>query len=53
MYGVGDVVVEGLRDVWKESSARINNSMDHSVTPFPAQKGEVCVCVFKMLISTC
>ena len=53
VYGVGDVVVEGLRDVWKESSARINNSMDHSVTPFPAQKGEDCVCVFKMLISTC
>jgi len=38
VYGIGDVVVEGLRDVWKESSARINNSMDHSVTPFPAQK---------------
>ena len=43
LYGVGDVVVEGLRDVWKESSARINNSMDHSVTPFPAQKGEDCM----------
>merc|ERR1719431_1511180 len=36
VYGIGEVVVEGLRDVWKESSARINNSMDTSVTPFPS-----------------
>lgn len=38
VYGIGEVVVEGLRDVWKESSARINNSMDTSVTPFPSTK---------------
>jgi len=38
VYGIGDVVVEGLRDVWKESGARINNGMDNSIPPFPAQK---------------
>lgn len=38
VYGIGDVVVEPLRDVWKESGARVNNGMDNDVAPFPAQK---------------
>jgi len=37
-YGIGDVVVEPLRDVWKDSGARINNSMDNATEPFPGQK---------------
>lgn len=37
-YGIGDVVVEPLKDVWKESRARINNSMDNATEPFPGQK---------------
>jgi len=37
-YGIGDVVVEPLRDVWKDSGARINNSMDNATQPFPGQK---------------
>jgi len=38
VYGIGDVVVEPLRDVWQRSEARINNSMDNSSTPYPSQK---------------
>ena len=34
---VGDVVVEPLTDVWRESGARINNSMDSGTQPFPGQ----------------
>jgi len=37
VYGIGDVVVEPLRDVWRESSARINNGMDTSIPPYPGQ----------------
>jgi len=36
-YGIGDVVVEPLRDVWQDSRARINNSMDNATEPFPGQ----------------
>eukprot|EP00092_Neocalanus_flemingeri_P093169 GFUD01118391.1.p1 GENE.GFUD01118391.1~~GFUD01118391.1.p1 ORF type:complete len:278 (-),score=72.29 GFUD01118391.1:285-1118(-) len=38
LYGIGDVVVEPLRDVWRESGAKINNGMDTTIPPFPAQK---------------
>eukprot|EP00092_Neocalanus_flemingeri_P018449 GFUD01019968.1.p1 GENE.GFUD01019968.1~~GFUD01019968.1.p1 ORF type:complete len:278 (+),score=71.95 GFUD01019968.1:69-902(+) len=38
IYGIGDVVVEPLRDVWRESGAKINNGMDTTIPPFPAQK---------------
>ena len=40
VYGIGDVVVEPLRDVWKESGARVNNVMDNDVEPFTAQKSK-------------
>ena len=40
VYGIGDVVVEPLRDVWQRSEARINNSMDNSTTPYPSQKSK-------------
>lgn len=38
VYGIGDVVVEPLRDVWRESGARINNGMDNTMAPYPAEK---------------
>lgn len=34
-HGIGDVVVEPLQDVWRESGARINNSVDNTTQPFP------------------
>jgi len=33
-HGIGDVVVEPLRDVWGRSKARVNNSMDNMAEPF-------------------
>jgi len=37
-HGIGDVVVEPLEDVWGESRARVNNSMDNSRTPYPSHQ---------------
>lgn len=37
-HGIGDVVVEPLQDVWRESGARINNSMDNTTEPYPSQQ---------------
>ena len=34
--GIGDVVMEPLIDVWSDSRARINNTMDNSLEPLPA-----------------
>ena len=37
--GTGDVVMEPLGDVWSDSKARINNSMDNSLEPLQSQLG--------------
>ena len=39
VHGIGAVVKEPLRDVWKRSKARVNNGMDNSLSPFPSQQG--------------
>ncbi|XP_023335370.1 uncharacterized protein LOC111706688 isoform X1 [Eurytemora carolleeae] len=36
-FGIGDVCLEPLREVWGRSLLRINNSMDNTVTPFPSR----------------
>jgi len=36
-YGIGDVCLEPLRDVWGRSLLRINNSLDNSNSPFPSR----------------
>jgi len=36
VYGIGDVCLEPLRDVWGISRLRINNSLDNSSPPFPS-----------------
>lgn len=38
IHGIGDVVVEPLWDVWNHSQARINNSMDNAVAPYPSEE---------------
>ena len=38
-FGIGDVCLEPLREVWGRSLLRINNSMDNTVTPFPSRIG--------------
>jgi hypothetical protein len=37
-FGIGDVCLEPLREVWGFSHLRINNSMDNAVTPFPSHE---------------
>jgi len=37
-HGIGDVVVEPLLDVWRESGARINNSLDNTMEPYPSEQ---------------
>ena len=36
-FGVGDVVIEPLLDVWSSSNVRINNSVDKSHRPYSAK----------------
>jgi len=36
-YGIGDVCLEPLRDVWSRSKIRINNGLDNDTEPFPAR----------------
>ena len=38
-YGIGDVCLEPLRDVWSNSQIRINNKLDHSFEPLPCKQG--------------
>jgi hypothetical protein len=33
-YGIGDVVLEPLREVWRTSRLRINNSLDNKNRPY-------------------
>ena len=37
-YGIGDVVLEPLPDVWASSRVRINNSLDNKSRPFPKEQ---------------
>ena len=37
--GIGNVVMEPLADMWSDSRARINNTMDNSLEPLPASSG--------------
>jgi len=37
-YGIGDVCLEPLRDVWSNSQIRINNKLDHSFEPLPCKQ---------------
>ena len=39
--GIGNVVMEPLADVWSDSRARINNTMDNSLEPLPANSGKL------------
>ncbi len=39
-YGIGDVCLEPLRDVWSNSQVRINNKLDHSFDPLPSKQGK-------------
>jgi hypothetical protein len=40
-YGIGDVVLEPLRDVWGNSRVRINNSLDNKSRPFPRDQSKL------------
>jgi len=37
-YGIGDVCLEPLRDVWGQSQIRINNKLDHTLDPLPSRQ---------------
>jgi len=36
VYGIGNVCLEPLRDVWADSKLRINNSLDNTSPPYPS-----------------
>jgi len=37
-YGIGDICLEPLRDVWGQSQIRINNKLDHTMEPLPSKE---------------